>query len=156
MASKNTTGTKKPDLATIILPEGYEPSEKESYMCPKHLKYFQQKLSAWKEELLGVSLETLQHLREENWNEPDVNDRASVETETAIELRTRDRYRKLIEKIEAALRRIDDGSYGYCEETGDEIGIKRLQARPIATLSIEAQERHESYERSHSDDDGEI
>ena len=96
---------------------------------------------------------TLNHLKEETWNEPDLNDRASVETETTIELRTRDRYRKLIDKIESALERINKGNYGYCEETGEAIGIKRLEARPVATLCIEAQERHENYEKTHIDED---
>ena len=140
----------------IDLPEGYKPSENEEYMCKMHLKYFKQKLQDWKDELLDESRETLEHLKEENWHEPDVNDRASVETETSLELRTRDRYRKLIDKIEAALRRIDSGEYGYCEETGDEIGLKRLEARPIATLTIEAQERHENYERTHIDEKDDV
>jgi DnaK suppressor protein len=136
----------------VVLPEGYKLSEKDEYMNPFQLEYFRQKLLSWKEELLTESRNTLDHLREENWHEPDINDRASVETETSIELRTRDRYRKLIDKIEAALIRIDKGSYGYCEETDEEIGIKRLEARPIATLTIEAQERHENYEQTHIDE----
>lgn len=137
----------------IELPEGYKPSEKEEYMNPKHLEYFRQKLQNWRQQLLSESHETLEHLKEENWQEPDVTDRATVETDTSIELRTRNRYFKLLSKIDAALRRIDEGSYGYCEETGEEIGLKRLEARPIATLSIEAQERHEKYERTHIDED---
>lgn len=137
----------------IELPEGYQPSEKETYMCDKHIEYFRQKLEAWREELLNESRETLEHLKEENWNEPDINDRATVETDTAFELRTRDRYRKLINKIEAALRRIEEGEFGYCEETGEPIGLGRLEARPIATLTVEAQERHENYERTHVDED---
>lgn len=140
----------------IELPKGYKPSDKEEYMNELQLEYFRQKLIGWKEELLGESTATLEHLKEENFQEPDVNDRASVETETSLELRTRDRYRKLIDKIEAAIRRIDDGNYGYCHETGEEIGIKRLEARPIATLSIEAQERHEKYERTHIDEKDDI
>ena len=136
----------------VELPKGYKPSENEEYMSDQQLEYFKRKLFAWREELLDESRETLSHLKEENWHEPDANDRASVETEAALELRTRDRYRKLIDKIDAAIRRIDDGSYGYCEETGEEIGVKRLEARPIATLSIEAQERHENYEKTHIDD----
>ena len=140
----------------VELPEGYRPSEKEEYMNSLQLEYFRRKLLAWKAELLNESRETLDHLKEENWQEPDVNDRASVETETSLELRTRDRYRKLIDKIDAALRRIDEGEYGYCHETGDEIGIKRLDARPIATLTIEAQERHESYERTHIDEKDDV
>jgi DnaK suppressor protein len=139
----------------IELPEGYKPNAKEPYMNPMQLEYFRRKLISWKEELLKESMDTLHHLKEENWHEPDFNDRASVENDTSIELRTRDRYRKLIDKIEQALERIKDGEYGYCEETGEEIGIKRLEARPIATLTVEAQERHETYERQHSDDDDE-
>lgn len=140
----------------VELPKGYKPSDKEEYMCPQQLEYFRQKLSAWKDELLGESRDTLDHLKEENWQEPDVNDRATVETDASLELRTRDRYRKLIDKIDSALRRIEAGTYGYCDETGDEIGIKRLEARPIATLTIEAQERHENYERTHIDEKDDI
>jgi DnaK suppressor protein len=137
----------------IILSEGYKPSENEEYMNPTQLEYFKQKLLNWREDLLAESRETLNHLREETWNESDLNDRASVETETTIELRTRDRYRKLIDKIESALERINKGGYGYCEETGEAIGLKRLEARPVATLCIEAQERHENYEKTHIDED---
>jgi DnaK suppressor protein len=115
-------------------------------------EYFRQKLLAWKAELLKESNETLNHLQEESLSEPDIADRASLETDRALELRTRDRERKLISKIDEALLRIEDGTYGYCEETGEPIGIKRLEARPIATLSIEAQERHERMERTHRDD----
>lgn len=136
----------------VDLPEGYKPTEVEEYMNPMHLAYFKKKLEDWKGELLHESRDTLDHLKEENWHEPDINDRASVETETALELRTRDRYRKLIDKIDSAMRRIASGEYGYCEDTGDQIGIRRLEARPVATLSIEAQERHESYEKSHIDE----
>jgi len=144
---------KNSDIAKIELPEGYKPSPKEEYMCPKHLAYFKQKLNDWRAELHEESRETLDHLKEENWQEPDINDRASVEAEASLELRTRNRYRKLLDKIDAAVRRLDEGTYGYCEETGEEIGLKRLDARPIATLSIEAQERHENYERTHIDED---
>jgi len=140
-------------MEKVVLPEGYKPTENEEYMNPLQLEFFRQKLNAWRDELLDESRETLTHLREENWNEPDLNDRASIETETTIELRTRDRYRKLIDKIEAALARIEEGEYGYCEETGEEIGLKRLLARPVATLCIEAQENHENYEKQHIDDD---
>lgn len=140
-------------MKKIELPEGYKPSETEEYMNDNHLEYFRQKLDLWKKELLEESRETLDHLREENWNEPDLNDRASIESETALELRTRGRYKKLLDKIEDALQRIDDGSYGYCEETGEPIGLKRLEARPVATLCIEAQEKHEKYERQHNDDE---
>lgn len=137
----------------VTLPNGYVPSEDEEYMNPMQMEYFRQKLLTWREELLDESRATILHLQEENMNEPDLNDRASVETETAFELRTRDRYRKLLDKIDAALARIDEGEYGYCVETGDPIGVKRLEARPIATLCIEAQERHENYERQHSDEE---
>jgi DnaK suppressor protein len=117
------------------------------------LQYFREKLLEWKQEILNESTETLHHLQQESLHQPDMTDRASLETDQAIELRTRDRQRKLIAKINAALQRIETGEYGYCEETGDAIGIKRLLARPIATLSLEAQERHERYEKSHRDDD---
>lgn len=137
----------------IALEKGYQPTEKEEYMNPKQLEYFRQKLLAWKSELLHEAEETMSHLKEENLNEPDINDRASAETETSFELRTRDRYRKLLDKIEHALQRIEDGEYGFCEETGEPIGVKRLEARPVATLCIEAQERHENYERTHSEDE---
>lgn len=145
----------KPKLKAVKqveLPKGYKPTDKEEYMNPTQQEYFRQKLLGWKAELMEESMETLTHLKEENWNEPDLNDRASVETETSLELRTRDRYRKLIYKIDAALRRIQEGEYGFCEETGEPIGIKRLEARPIATLCIAAQERHEKMERQHSDE----
>lgn len=137
--------------ARPTLPKGYTPSEKEEYMNDQQVEYFRQKLEAWRDELLKESNETLDHLREENWNEPDITDRATVESETALELRTRDRYRKLINKIDQGLLRIERGEYGYCEETGDPIGLKRLEARPIATLSIAAQERHERDEKQHID-----
>ena len=134
------------------LPPDYRPSEDEDFMNPLQLEYFRQKLLRWRSELLAESTETLQHLKEESLAEPYLTDRASLETERSIELRTRDRERKLISKIDAALMRIEDGSYGYCEETDEPIGIRRLEARPIATLSLEAQERHERMERTHRDD----
>lgn len=135
------------------LPPNYEPSEKEPYMNPVMLEYFRQKLLEWKASILRDADNTLQDLHEEGGlQEPDVNDRASVETEVALELRARDRQRKLIGKIDEALLRIKNGEYGYCEETGDPIGIKRLKARPIATLTIEAQERHERLERTQRDE----
>lgn len=134
------------------LPPDYRPSEDEEFMNPRQTEYFRQKLLRWRAELLAESSETLQHLKEESLSEPDLTDRASLETERAIELRTRDRERKLISKIDAALLRIEDGSYGYCEETDEPIGLRRLEARPIATLSLEAQERHERMERTHRDD----
>lgn len=140
-------------MSRVVLKQDYTPSEQEEYMNPYQLEYFRQKLLKWKDELIEESRSTLKHLQEDNWNEPDLNDRASLETETATELRTRDRYRKLIDKIEQALHRIDTEEYGYCEDTGEEIGLKRLEARPVATLCIESQERHESYERQHMDED---
>ena len=121
-------------------------------MNPKMKTYFQKKLLDWKEELLRESTETINHLQEGGLSEPDLADRASLETDRSLELRTRDRERKLIAKIDSALRRIEDGSYGYCEETAEPISIRRLEARPIATLSIEAQERHERMERTHRDE----
>jgi DnaK suppressor protein len=130
----------------------YRPTEKEPFMNERQQEYFRQKLLAWKNEILQEARETLQHLQDESQNHPDIADRASSETDRAIELRARDRQRKLIAKIDAALRRIDDGTYGYCEETGEPISLKRLDARPIATLSIEAQERHERRERVYRDD----
>ena len=134
------------------LPAGYRPREDEPFMNERQLEYFRRKLLAWKEDILRESRETLGHLQAETENHPDLADRASSETDRALELRTRDRQRKLISKIDAAVRRIDDGSYGWCEETGEAIGLARLDARPIATLSLEAQERHERRERVHRDD----
>lgn len=130
----------------------YRPSEDEEFMNPQQLEYFKQKLNNWKEDILRESRETLVHLQSETENHPDLADRATSETDRALELRTRDRQRKLISKIDEALRRIEDGSYGYCEDTGEPIGVARLDARPIATLSLEAQERHERRERVHRDD----
>jgi len=121
-------------------------------MNPRQLEYFSRKLLAWREEILLDAQETLSHLQESNGQESDIADRASAESDRSIELRTRDRQRKLVAKIDAALRRIADGSYGYCEETGEPISLKRLEARPIATLSLEAQERHERRERVYRDD----
>jgi len=121
-------------------------------MNPMQREYFRQKLSRWRTELLSESTETLQHLKEESLSEPDITDRATLETDRFTELRTRDRERKLISKIDEALQRIEDGTYGYCEETDEPIGVKRLDARPIATLSLEAQERHERMERTHRED----
>lgn len=137
----------------IELPEDYVPSEKEEYMNPKHLQYFKNQLENWRKELIEESNKTLHNLKTENHKLPDENDQASEETERAFELRTRDRYRKLLDKIDEALDRIEQGEYGYCEDTGEEIGLKRLQARPVATLCIEAQERHENYENTHVDED---
>jgi DnaK suppressor protein len=136
-----------------VLDEGdYRPTEDESFMNERQLEYFKQKLLNWKEDILRESRETVTHLQAETENHPDLADRASSETDRALELRTRDRQRKLISKIDDALRRIEEGAYGYCEETGEPIGLARLSARPIATLSLEAQERHERRERVHRDD----
>ncbi|MFT3670874.1 RNA polymerase-binding protein DksA [Aestuariivirga sp.] len=135
-----------------VLDATYKPSDDEPFMNERQLEYFRQKLLAWKDDILKESKETLSHLQDENHVLPDIADRASSETDRSLELRTRDRQRKLISKIDAALKRIEDGSYGYCEETGDPISLKRLDARPIATLSIEAQERHERRERVYRDD----
>ncbi|MEO5374507.1 MAG: RNA polymerase-binding protein DksA [Alphaproteobacteria bacterium] len=136
---------------TITLPPDYRPSDDEPFMNDLQTEYFRRMLLRWRGELLREAGETLQHLQEGGILEPDIADRATVETDRALELRTRDRARKLIAKIDAALERIEDGSYGYCEETNEPIGVKRLEARPIATLSIEAQERHERMERTHRD-----
>src|SRR6478752_4016487 len=130
----------------------YRPTEDEEFMSERQLEYFKQKLLNWKEDILREARETLTHLQAETENHPDIADRASSETDRSLELRTRDRQRKLISKIDDALRRIEDGSYGYCEDTGEPIGVARLEARPIATLSLEAQERHERRERVHRDD----
>ena len=143
------------ESVAVALPpvaEGYRPQEGEEFMNPRQLEYFRQKLLDWKEDILKESRETVTHLQTETENHPDLADRASSETDRALELRTRDRQRKLISKIEDAIRRIEDGSYGYCEETGEPITLARLEARPIATLSLEAQERHERRERVHRDD----
>ena len=137
----------------VKLPAGYKPLESEPYMNAKQVEYFRQKLLAWRSELIQESRETIEHLKEENWHEPDIADRASLETEAGVELRTRNRYLKLIAKIDAALERIEKGEYGFCEETGDEIGLKRLEARPVATMTIEAQERHEKMERQYTDEE---
>ena len=129
------------------LPKNYKPTQKEKFMNAKMKEYFRLKLVNWKNELLKESSQTLSNLQSENEAKPDVTDRASEEIDRSFELRTRDRERKLINKIEAALQRINDGSYGYCDETGDPISIKRLEARPVATLSLEAQEMHEKAEK---------
>jgi len=136
----------------VTLAPNYRPSKKEEFMNPVMAEYFRQKLLAWRLELLSESDETLQHLQEGGVQEPDIADRASIEADRSLELRTRDRARKLISKIDEALERIDRGEYGYCEESNEPIGLSRLEARPIATLSIEAQERHERLEKTHRDD----
>ena len=136
----------------LMMDREYRPSEDEPFMNEEQKAYFRQKLLRWKDDILRESRETIQHLQTENENHPDIADRASSETDRSIELRARDRQRKLISKIDAALARIEDGTYGYCEETGEPISLKRLEARPIATLSVEAQERHERRERVYRDD----
>jgi DnaK suppressor protein len=138
--------------AIEVLPAGYRPSESEPFMNDRQRLYFRRKLLAWRDEIMREGRETLSALTSDTAQHSDIADRASSETDKAIELRARDRQRKLISKIDAALSRIDDGSYGYCEETGEPIGLRRLDARPIATLSVEAQERHERRERVHRDD----
>jgi len=142
-------------MSAVEVPElntDYRPKEDEEYMNPRQLAYFRAKLNAWKDEILRGAKETVNIMKKETENHPDLVDRASSESDRALELRTRDRQRKLISKIEEAISRVDDGSYGYCEETGEPIGLGRLEARPTATLSIEAQERHERSERVHRDD----
>ena len=136
----------------ILLPEGYRPTDDEEFMNPMQLAYFRNKLEIWRAELLNEATETITDLSQENLHRPDQMDRAQIESNAAIDLRTRDRERKLLQKIEAALRRIEDGSYGYCVETDEPINLRRLEARPIASLSLHAQEQHERNERIHRDD----
>ncbi len=136
----------------MFLPEDYRPAEDEPFMNDRQAEYFRRKLLNWKQELLAESRDTIEALQDNTRNIPDVADRASEETDRALELRTRDRQRKLVAKIDAAIRRIDEGEYGYCEVTGEPISLKRLDARPIATMSLEAQERHERREKVHRDD----
>ena len=143
---KNSTKIERVD-GRVVLPEGYRPSDQEEFMNEFQKEYFRQKLINWKHEILAATKETIQHLQLESEKHPDITDRATSESERALELRTRDRQRKLISKIESALYRLENGEYGYCEETGEPIGVARLEARPIATLSVEAQERHEKRER---------
>ncbi|NVO23697.1 RNA polymerase-binding protein DksA [Donghicola sp. C2-DW-16] len=138
--------------AEVFLPEDYQPAEDEPFMNDRQLEYFRRKLLAWKDEILEDSRETIEALQDSTRNIPDITDRASEETDRALELRTRDRQRKLVSKIDSALRRIDNGEYGYCEMTGEPISLKRLDARPIATMTLEAQERHERREKVHRDD----
>ncbi|REJ63871.1 MAG: RNA polymerase-binding protein DksA [Proteobacteria bacterium] len=135
-----------------FLPDDYTPAEDEPFMNDRQLEYFRRKLIAWKNDLLEDSKDTIEGLQGNARNIPDIADRASEETDRALELRTRDRQRKLVSKIDAAIRRIDEGEYGYCEVTGDPISLKRLDARPIATMTLEAQERHERREKVHRDD----
>jgi DnaK suppressor protein len=159
LKGKNGRATEKPykngkngETSERSIEGRYRPTDKEPFMNERQREYFRQKLLDWREDILKEAKETLQHLQDESQNHPDLADRASSETDRAIELRARDRQRKLIAKIDAALQRIEDGTYGYCEETGEPITLKRLEARPIATLSIEAQERHERRERVYRDD----
>lgn len=139
-------------MTIVTLPPDYKPSADEEYMNERQLEYFRQKLTAWREELFTAAESTLQNLKENSLQETDITDRASNETDQFLDLRTRDRMRKLIKKIDAALKRIQDGTYGYCEETGEPIGLGRLEARPVTTLCIEAQERHERKEKTQADD----
>ena len=138
--------------AEVFLPDDYRPAENEPFMNERQLEYFRRKLLVWKQELMSQSAETIDNLQDSARNVPDITDRASEETDRALELRTRDRQRKLVAKIDAALRRIENGEYGYCEATGEPISLKRLDARPIATMTLEAQEKHERRERVHRDD----
>ena len=138
--------------AEVTIDDDYRPADDEPFMNERQLEYFRRKLVNWKAELLDDSKSTIEELQENTRNIPDIADRASEETDRALELRTRDRQRKLVAKIDAAIRRIDEGEYGYCEDTGEPISLKRLDARPIATLSLEAQERHERAEKVHRDD----
>ena len=150
--SAPTMRTRMINLEDVTLPSGYLPSPSEEYMCPRQLLYFRNKLMQWRDELIAESQETLDHLRSEIRDVGDEAERASRESDNILELRTRDRYRKLLNKIDAAMKRIEDGSYGYCEETGEEIGLGRLEARPIATLTVDAQERREMLQRQFRDD----
>jgi DnaK suppressor protein len=154
MLDKIKNGTADHEASRSVEPTErlYRPSDKEPFMNERQREYFRLKLLDWRQDIFKEAKETLRHLQEECQNHPDFADRATSETDRAIELRARDRQRKLIAKIDAALQRIEDGSYGYCEETGEPISIKRLEARPIATLSIEAQEHHERRERVYRDD----
>jgi DnaK suppressor protein len=146
---KRESAAMKPE---VFLPDDYRPAEDEPFMNDRQLEYFRRKLIVWKQELLEQSSETIENLQDSARNVPDLADRASEETDRALELRTRDRQRKLVAKIDAALRRIDNGEYGYCEMTGEPISLKRLDARPIATMTLEAQEKHERREKVHRDD----
>ena len=149
---EKTNTTRSSSIAQNMLPEDYRPSEDEEFMNPMQLLYFQCKLEAWKAELLDDASGTITGLSQENLHQPDQMDRAQIESNAALDLRTRDRERKLLQKIEAALRRIEEGNYGYCIETDEPINLRRLEARPIASLSLHAQERHERMERVHRDD----
>lgn len=149
---RRSKGSEVEAASIVTLPPDYKPTPKEDYMNPLQLEYFRRKLEIWKADILKESAETIHHMQEESHNEADLADRATTETDRSLELRARDRERKLLNKINDALDRIRDGSYGYCEETGDPIGLARLEARPIATLSLEAQERHEREEKIHREE----
>lgn len=152
-AKRQATPKKKAKTPKAVsLPEGYRPSDDEEFMGPSQQAYFRSKLEDWRDDIIRQTRETIEGLTTENAQHADIADRATSETDRALELRARDRQRKLVAKIDAALKRIDDGSYGYCEETGDPISLRRLEARPIATLSIEAQERHERREKVYRED----
>ncbi|WP_336973190.1 RNA polymerase-binding protein DksA [Sphingobium aromaticiconvertens] len=154
-ADKDVNAEKGKEIASksiVELPQDYKPSADEAFMNPRQLEYFRQRLWAWKKQILAEAEVTLAVLQNEPLREPDLNDRASSESDWSIELRTRDRQRKLISKIDSALRRIEDGEYGYCEVTGEPISLGRLEARPIATMTVEAQERHERQEKVSRDD----
>lgn len=138
--------------AEAFLPEDYHPAETEPFMNERQLEYFRRKLIVWKQELISQTAETIEGLQDSGHNVADIADRASEETDRALELRTRDRQRKLVTKIDAALRRIENGEYGYCERSGEPISLKRLDARPIATMTLEAQEKHERREKVHRDE----
>jgi len=152
MSDSDATGGRQEMKQDSFVDEDYRPAEDEPFMNERQVEYFRRKLINWRNDLLIGSRETIEGLQDGTRNIPDDADRASEETDRALELRTRDRQRKLVAKIDAALRRIDEGEYGYCEETGEPISLKRLDARPIATLSLEAQERHERREKVHRDD----
>jgi DnaK suppressor protein len=152
MATALESGEGDPAGGTVLLSDDYRPSADEPFMGPRQVAYFRRKLIGWKDAILLEARETLAQLQTEPLREPDITDRASSETDWSIELRTRDRQRKLISKIDAALRRIDEGEYGYCEVTGEPISLARLEARPIATMTVEAQERHERNEKISRDD----
>ena len=151
-ANSSSSASASSDIDATMLPADYRPSESEEFMSPMQLMYFRHKLEVWKAELLDDASDTITGLSQENLHQPDQMDRAQIESNAALDLRTRDRERKLLQKIESALRRIDDGSYGYCVETDEPISLRRLEARPIASLSLHAQERHERMERVHRDD----
>jgi DnaK suppressor protein len=152
MSERSGLQENAPMKAESFLPDDYRPAEDEPFMNERQLEYFRRKLVVWKQELMDQSAETVEALQDSGRNVPDIADRASEETDRALELRTRDRQRKLVSKIDAALRRIENGDYGYCEVSGEPISLKRLDARPIATMTLEAQEKHERRERVHRDE----